>query len=52
MKLIFLPSDKDESFLQVDSITLDVFSQACLKYPKQQSYNIFAISQGKPEGWS
>ena len=41
----FLPADKDESFLQVDSITLDVLSQACPKYPKQQVYNIFAISQ-------
>ena len=29
----FLPSDKHESFLQVDSITLSVGSQACAKYP-------------------
>ena len=41
-----------ESFLQADSITLSVHSQACLKYPKQQVYNIFAISQGKREWWS
>ena len=27
----FLPADKCESFLQVDSITLDVHSHACPK---------------------
>ena len=46
----FLPADKYESFLQVDSITLGVCSQACPKYLKQQVYNIFAISQEKREG--
>ena len=46
----FLPADKHECFLQADSITLGVCSQACLKYPKQQIYNIFAISRGKREG--
>ena len=30
----FLTSHKHESFLQVDSITLGVCSQACLKNPK------------------
>ena len=30
----FLPADKHERFLQVDSITLGVRSQACPKYPK------------------
>ena len=30
----FLPVDKQESFLQDDSITLDVHSQACSKYQK------------------
>ena len=30
----FLPADKHERFLQVDSITLGVHSQACPKYPK------------------
>ena len=44
-----LPADKHESFLQVDSITLSVRSKSCLKYPKQQVYNIFTISQGKRE---
>ena len=39
-----LPGDKRESFLQLYSITLGVYSQACPKYPKQQVYNIFAIS--------
>ena len=43
----FLPADKQESFLQVDSITLGVCSQACPKYPKQQVCNIFAISPEK-----
>ena len=43
------PADKHKSFLQVDSITLGVLSQACPKYPKQQVYNIFVISQGKCE---
>ena len=31
----FLPANKREGFLQVDSITLGLFSQACPKYPKQ-----------------
>ena len=48
----FLPADKHKSFLQVDSITLGGQSQTCPGYPKQQVYNIFAISQGKYEGWS
>ena len=30
----FLHGDKHERFLQVDSITLTVCSQACSKYPK------------------
>ena len=46
----FLAADKNESFLQVDSITLGLRSQACPKYPKYQVSNILAISQGKPEG--
>ena len=50
MKFIFCLQIKT-SFLQID-ITLGVFSQACSKYPKQQVYNIFAILQGKCEGWS
>ena len=48
----FLPADKHKSFLQDDSITLGVHSQACSKYQKQQVYNIFAICQGKREGQS
>ena len=31
----FLPANKHESFLQVDSITFRLRSQACPKYPKQ-----------------
>ena len=46
----FLPTDKHESFLQVDSMILDVHSQACPKYPKYQVCNIIEISQGKREG--
>ena len=46
----FLPTDKHESFLQVDSITLGVGSQASTEYREQQIYNILAISQGKREG--
>ena len=52
MKLIFLPADKHKTFLQIDSITLGVHSQACPEYPKQQVYNIFAISQEKHKRWS
>ena len=48
----FLPADKYKNFQQVGSITLGVHSKVCPKYPKQQVYNIFAISQGKHEGWS
>ena len=40
MKLIFLPTDKHRSFLQVDSITLGVCSQAC----SSTQNNKFAIS--------
>ena len=47
----FLPANKHEGFLQVDSITLGLFSEACPKYSKQV-YNIFVISQGKCEGWT
>ena len=46
----FLPADKHESFLQVDSINLGVRGQAYPRYPKQQVYNIFVICQGKHEG--
>ena len=46
----FLPADKHKNFLQVDGIILGMCSQACPKYPKQQVYNISAISQGKREG--
>ena len=31
----FLAANEHESFLQVDSDTLDLRSQACPKYPKQ-----------------
>ena len=48
----FLPADKHKDFLQVDSITFGVHSQACTKHPKQQVYNIFAISEGKFKRWS
>ena len=44
-----LSADKNKSFLQDDSITLGVHSQACPEYPKQQIYNVFAISHGKHE---
>ena len=46
----FLPADKNKSFPQDYSINLSVLSQACPKYPKQQVYNIFAISSEKREG--
>ena len=48
----FLPADKHKSFLQDGSITLSVISQTGPKYQKQSVYNIFAIFQGKHEGWS
>ena len=49
VRLIFLPANKHERFLQVDSITLGLRSQACPKYPKQV-YKIIVTSQGKREG--
>ena len=52
MKLIFLPADKPKSFLQDDSIILGLRSQTGPKYQKQPVNKIFAISQGKHEGWS
>ena len=30
----FLPADKRQRFLQIDTITLGVCGQACLNYPK------------------
>ena len=42
----FLPGNIHKSFLPVDSIILDLISQAYPKYPKQFVYNIFLISQG------
>ena len=48
----FLSADKDRRFLQDDSITLGVISKAGPKCQKQSVYNIFAISQGKHEGWT
>ena len=48
----FLSADKHKNFLQVDNITLGVHIQACIKYPKQQVYNIFVISQRKHGGLS
>ena len=48
-EVYFLSADKHKLFLQGDSIILGLSSQACPKYPKQQFYNIFAISQGKRE---
>ena len=49
METNFLPANKHETFLQVDSSALDLLSQACPKYLKQSVDNIFVISQGKPE---
>ena len=40
----FLPATKHISFLQDDSITLGVHSQACPEYPIQQLCSIFALS--------
>ena len=34
----FLPADKQKKFLQDDKITLDVCSQACPKYTKQEKH--------------
>ena len=48
----FLPVDKYKNFLKIDSITLGVHGQTCPNHPKQQLYNIFAMSQGKRMGWS
>ena len=47
-----LLADKNKSFLQDGGITLGAISQKNPKYQKQSAYNIFAISQGKYEGWS
>ena len=48
----FLSADEHKKFLQIDSITFDVHIPACPKQPKQQVYNIFAISRGKCKRWS
>ena len=41
----FLPSDKRDSFLRVDSITFGLYSE----HAKSTQNNIFAIFQGKRE---
>ena len=46
----FFACKKTKNVLQIDSITLGVPGQTCPKYPKQQVFNIFAISQGKRKG--
>ena len=46
----FLHADKHKNFLQVNSITLGLPSQACPKYPKRQVCNILVIFQGKRDG--
>ena len=48
-KTQFFAADKNKSFLQDGSIILGVISQTG---QKQSVYDIFAISQGKYEGWS
>ena len=45
----FSPADKQKS-LQGDNVNVGLFSQACPKYPKQQVFNIFAISPEKHWG--
>ena len=49
-KVVFLPTAKHKSFLQIDSITLGMRSLPFPRYPKQKVSDIFAISQGKREG--
>ena len=51
MKLNLLAADKRKSLPQIENKIFGVHSQTCPKYPKQQVYNIFAISQGKHKGW-
>ena len=40
-KFNFLHEDKNESFLEADTIVYDGHDQACPKYPKQQSLQYF-----------
>ena len=47
--LVFLPADKHQRFLQIDTIILDMCGQACSNYAKQQVCYFFAISQEKSE---
>ena len=42
-QVYFWHTDKHGSLLQVDTIILGVFNQACPKYPKQV-FNVFTIS--------
>ena len=49
MKFIFWHSDKHGILLQIATIILGVRNHEGSKYPNQQIYNIFAISQGKRE---
>ena len=40
----FLPADKHQRFLQIDTIILGVYRHTYLNYPKQQVCYFFAIS--------
>ena len=49
----FLPTYKQNNFLKLTvSLWVCMLTKACQKYPKQQVYNIFEITQGKCKGWS
>ena len=52
LEIEFLPADKDNNFLQIDSITLGLPNQVCPKHLKQQVYNTFVIFQEKGKGSS
>ena len=43
-KVEFLLADKRKGFLQVESITLRVHSQACSKYPREVSLEYLKVS--------
>ena len=48
-ELDFLHEGEHQSFLQLDFINFCEHDQSGLKYPKQQIFNIVAISQGRSE---
>ena len=48
----FLHADRDENYLQIDTMIFDGDGQAFPKFPKLQVCNVFTISWKRRQRWS